>query len=83
MQALCFCHDHGVVHRDIKPQNLLFTSADTSGLLKLVDFGLAVRHGRDEGDEPLDEICGTLDYMAPDMLKRSYDRKARPHSAGR
>ena len=38
LSGLAYCHDHRVIHRDLKPQNLLI---DKSGTLKLADFGLA------------------------------------------
>lgn len=38
MQAICFCHQRRVLHRDLKPQNLL---VDQNGAIKLADFGLA------------------------------------------
>jgi calcium-dependent protein kinase len=40
VSVIKYCHDMGVVHRDIKPENILLTA---SGLMKLADFGLAVR----------------------------------------
>ena len=38
LQAILFCHQRRVIHRDLKPQNLLI---DTRGIIKLADFGLA------------------------------------------
>jgi len=38
LQAILFCHQRRVIHRDLKPQNLLI---DTGGIIKLADFGLA------------------------------------------
>jgi serine/threonine protein kinase len=42
LQGIAFCHAHRVLHRDLKPQNLLI---DRSGMLKLADFGLARAFG--------------------------------------
>ena len=38
LDGIAYCHDHRVLHRDLKPQNLLI---DNKGSIKLVDFGLA------------------------------------------
>ena len=51
----------GIMHRDIKPHNVL---GDAKGVMKLVDFGLAV-----EVLEPVKDRVGTLDYMAPEVRR--------------
>jgi serine/threonine protein kinase len=42
LQALLYLHAKGIVHRDLKPENMLFEKGSNS--LKLIDFGIAVRH---------------------------------------
>jgi serine/threonine protein kinase len=60
-QALRKCHELGIVHRDVKPPNLIYSAppSDEGSLLKLVDYGLAARHS--PGDEPLIEARRTRD----------------------
>ncbi|QDZ19490.1 calcium-dependent protein kinase [Chloropicon primus] len=76
-------HDLGVVHRDLKPENFLFASkvgtADTDSSLKAIDFGLSCFFSK---DNPLKDCVGSSYYIAPEVLRRSYDKKADIWSAG-
>jgi serine/threonine protein kinase len=65
-QTLAVLHQHGILHLDLKPANILI---DAAGRPRLVDFGLAARLHQ-TGDEPgvqKGSISGTLSYMAPEQ----------------
>uniref|UniRef100_A0A2P2JG86 non-specific serine/threonine protein kinase n=1 Tax=Rhizophora mucronata TaxID=61149 RepID=A0A2P2JG86_RHIMU len=68
VSALHFCHQNGIAHRDIKPQNLLL---DGKGVLKVSDFGLsALAEGKSEGGSMLHTACGTPGFTAPEVMAR-------------
>lgn len=64
-RALQVAHEEGVIHRDIKPQNLIL---DPSGTLKVMDFGIARLAVRSEGMTQQGMAIGTPEYMAPEQL---------------
>lgn len=82
-EALKHCKDHGVIHRDIKPQNLLLT--DTEGReLKLADFNLSIQLDPEAVNFSLMQtMCGTPNYVAPEILsQKPYDFKCDIWSLG-
>ncbi|XP_060107522.1 serine/threonine-protein kinase Chk1 [Heteronotia binoei] len=65
--GVVYLHSIGVTHRDIKPENLLLDERDN---LKISDFGLATVFKYNGRERLLNKMCGTLPYIAPEVLKR-------------
>jgi serine/threonine protein kinase len=64
--ALEVAHEQGLVHRDVKPSNVILTSEDH---VYLTDFGLAKRAGSAAGLTGADQMLGTVDYVAPEQVE--------------
>lgn len=67
LRALSYAHERGIIHRDVKPSNILVTA---SGTVKVADFGIAriVEDDAAEAGEP-GEIVGSARYMSPEQLR--------------
>ncbi|XP_064202163.1 serine/threonine-protein kinase 17A-like [Anguilla rostrata] len=65
LEGVAFLHENGVVHLDLKPQNILLTSEAPLGDVRIVDFGLSRVVS---GGQELREIMGTPEYVAPEIL---------------
>ena len=67
LRALQHAHDKGIVHRDIKPQNIMLIS---DGTIKVTDFGIA-RFSRGETKTMNGEAIGSIHYISPEQVKGS------------
>lgn len=74
LQGLCFIHDSGVIHLDIKPANIFVTG---EGRFKLGDFGMASIWPRPSREEETGfEREGDKLYLAPEILQGRYGKAA-------
>merc|ERR1719401_916340 len=76
--ALAYLHAHGIAHRDLKLENFLYERKDTNHL-KIIDFGFSQAV---DPTSKMSRACGTIDYIAPEVLRKSYDEKADMWSMG-
>jgi serine/threonine-protein kinase len=65
-RALAFAHEHGLVHRDVKPQNVLLNG---DGRAKVTDFGIARSLDVQHGMTQTGTVLGTSDYIAPEQAQ--------------
>lgn len=77
VEAVQHCHSRGVVHRDLKLENVMLTAEDPHAI-RVIDFGLAVqlRRNADGSPDPTDTRCdcaGTQAYRAPEVTAGEYD----------
>jgi WD40 repeat protein/serine/threonine protein kinase len=77
-EALAYAHAQGILHRDVKPGNLLL---DTQGTIWVTDFGLAKAEDSEELTSAGD-IVGTVRYMAPERFRGQSDARSDVYALG-
>jgi serine/threonine-protein kinase len=80
LEALHYMHDHEVIHRDMKPDNVMICN---DGTIRIMDFGIAKAEGRRLTFGGFTPAMGTPDYMAPEQVKgRRGDQRTDIYSVG-
>ncbi len=74
-EAIQHAHQKGIIHRDVKPNNVLVTIADNKPVAKVIDFGIAKATNNELTDKTLftefRQLIGTPEYMSPEQADRS------------
>lgn len=71
LEALKYCHENDIIHRDIKPHCVLLASKENSAPVKLGGFGLAIQLSPDPGKQKIKTgRVGTPSFMAPEVVSR-------------
>ena len=66
LSALDHAHGHGIVHRDVKPENILI---DQTGTVKVADFGLARAFAESSLSQAEGTVTGTVQYLSPEQIE--------------
>mmetsp|Transcript_19424 Transcript_19424/g.41511 ORF Transcript_19424/g.41511 Transcript_19424/m.41511 type:complete len:824 (+) Transcript_19424:59-2530(+) len=88
LRAISYMHHRGIVHRDLKYENVMFSDGERSKLeIKLIDFGLSKKYGRKKGgptdmSAEMTDFVGTIYTMAPEVIKGGYTYKCDLWSLG-
>ena len=82
LRAVKHLHEHGIVHRDLKPENFLMNDTSEDSEVKLIDFGLSKRYSEAKNSQKMHTVVGTPYYVAPEVLKGSYDKSCDVWSLG-
>ncbi|KAJ8042103.1 Serine/threonine-protein kinase H1 [Holothuria leucospilota] len=70
LDALRYIHNLGITHRDVKPENMLYYHPGNDSKIMITDFGLASCRTSGDDSSMMNTVCGTPEYIAPEILLR-------------
>ena len=95
VSAIAYCHEKGICHRDLKPQNILFYDESPNSQIKVVDFGISkifdpsltnlqndINNSGNNKLKKMDSTIGTMHFFSPEVIKGSYNEKCDIWSLG-
>ena len=94
ISAICYCHNQGIAHRDLKMENILFLDKTPDSPIKVIDFGLSecvqilpqnlseIISGEKNNNMIMTGSVGTPHYISPEVLQGQYNQKCDLWSAG-
>ncbi|CAD8209837.1 unnamed protein product [Paramecium octaurelia] len=77
--SIVHCHEKNIVHRDLRPENIIFESKKPNSNLKIIDFGVSCHF---QNDEFLTKRVGAYYYVSPENLQQNYNEKCDVWSCG-
>ncbi len=75
VSAIEYMHRNDILHRDLKPDNILIGNSNNFSSVKLIDFGLSIVNSN---DCIIYDYCGTIKFMAPEQIdQKMYNKVSR------
>lgn len=72
LEAVAYCHGNNIVHKDLKPENVMLQGKQNVEYVKVIDFGTAQKF---DSNKKMNKVIGTPYYVAPEVLEGNYDEK--------